>query len=134
MITEGDKIVLIKDKEDAYIIAGGHIDYGEDLFESTTRECREETGYKVRIIDRLGFVEIWKKEYKRIIFGFLVRTIGLPGSLLLTEEEKELGYEIFEYSIDDAIKLLEVNASKNNSSIVLRSLMFLKEAKNIYKF
>ncbi len=135
VVTDKNKIVLIKVKGiNAHTLVGGGIEDGESIEEGMFRECMEESGYDVSVISRLGYIELWRKKYKRFIFGFLVRAIGKPKSLSLTDDEIELGHEVCEYSIDDALKILENDIKNSNNNLAsIRSLMFLKEAQKYIK-
>ena len=55
-IIYNDKIVMVKGpKWDGWRVPGGHIDYGEDLFETARREAKEELGLEVT---PLGLLEV----------------------------------------------------------------------------
>lgn len=130
IITNDNKVVLIKVKGmNVHTLVGGGIEDGEEIEDGMIRECMEESGYDVSIISRLGHIELWRKKYKRFIFGFLVRAIGEPNTLSLTEDEIRLGHEVCKYSIREALNILEEDIKNSNNNLAsIRSLMFLKEA------
>jgi 8-oxo-dGTP pyrophosphatase MutT (NUDIX family) len=129
IITDDNKVVLIKVKGiNAHTLVGGGIEDG------MIRECMEESGYDVSIISRLGYIELWRKKYKRFIFGFLVKAKGNPSALKLTEDEIELGHEVCKYQVEKALKILERDIKNSNNNLAsVRSLMFLKEAQKYIK-
>ncbi len=130
VLTSDNEVILIKIKTgNFHTLVGGNIEDTENIEQGTIRECKEESGYNISIIDNLGYIVLCKKKYKKYIFGNLVKTIGEPTPLKLTQEEIELGHEILKYPIDKALDILE-NDYKNTSILAsLRSFMFLKEAK-----
>lgn len=130
VLTKDNKVVLIKiASEKTYTLVGGNIEDGESVEDGMIRECKEESGYDVVQVSTLGYIELWKKDYRRFVFGFLAKTVGYQGYLSLTSEEIELGHEVYECSIDEAIFLLEGNKDNGGNMASLRSLMFLREAK-----
>lgn len=130
VITPENKVILIKVTSEKYsTLVGGGIEEGESIEEGMIRECLEESGYNVSIIAPLGYIELWRKKYKRFIFGFLVKTIGEPKPLNLTKEEIKYGHEVSEYSLAQAEKIIESDIEKTNTLASIRSLMFLREAK-----
>ncbi|GEM_PF-5920886 len=138
ILVDDDKVVLIKStKSNYYVLVGGSIEEGETIEQGLIRECKEESGYDISIISPLGYIELCKKKYKRIIFGFLVKAVGEPTELLLTEEEKELGHTVYICPMDEAITLLKNDVKKGvfvkDNLAAIRSLMFLEEAEKYLK-
>lgn len=129
VLTEENEVVLIKvNKGDYHTLVGGEIEEGETILEGMFRECMEESGYNVSVVTQLGYIEFCKKKYKRFAFGFLVKAIGEQKELSLTDEEIEQGHEVFKYSIDKALEILENDYKKDENSASFRSLLFLQEA------
>jgi len=130
VMTPSGKIILIKVTSENYsTLVGGGIEEGESIDEGMIRECLEESGYTVSLLTNLGYIELWRKKYRRFVFGFLVKAIGEPKPLNLTKEEIEYGHEVSEYSIIEAEKIIESDIKKTNTLASVRSLMFLREAK-----
>lgn len=129
VLNNDNKIILIKvEKGDYFTLIGGGIEDNEDIEKGMIRECKEESGYDVSVITTLGYIEIWKKEYKKFDFCYLVKTIGEPALLNLTKEEVEFGHELNYYSIDEAIKIVENEIENHGSFASIRTLIILKEA------
>jgi len=130
MITEDNKIILIKTGKNMHTLVGGQVEENEDIFLSLKRECKEESGYDIKDIKILGHIELWKKSYKRIVICFLVATLGNPSSLNLMDAEIKEGHEVFKYSLDESLIILEEDSKKEIPGRLssLRSLIVLKEA------
>ncbi|MBI5466680.1 MAG: NUDIX domain-containing protein, partial [Candidatus Kerfeldbacteria bacterium] len=63
-----DKILLIQSTKwgDHWLLPGGHVEYGESIFQTAEREAREETGLPVRAEYVISFGEdIFMPEYHR---------------------------------------------------------------------
>lgn len=134
VLSSDDKVILIKIKNgNFHTLVGGNIEDTENIEEGTIRECKEESGYNISIIDQLGYIILCKKKYKKYIFGNLVKTIGEPTPLKLTQEEIEQGHEIFKYPIDEALNILENDYKNTNILAAHRSYFFLKEAQKYLK-
>ncbi len=130
MITPENKVVLIFADHKIHTVIGGGVEKGESFVEALHRECKEETGYNIEIIEPLGYIEFWRKDKKRISIGhgFLVKTIGVQDKLSITNEEIEEGHEVREYEYDKAIRIVTSELEKYNEVSSSRTLMFLKEA------
>lgn len=134
VLTSDNEVVLIKIKTgNFHTLVGGNIEDTENIEQGTIRECKEESGYNISIIDNLGYIVLCKKKYKKYIFGNLVKTIGEPIPLKLTQEEIELGHEILKYPIDEALDILETDYSNTGILAAHRSYIFLKEAQKYLK-
>ncbi len=131
IITSLNKVILIKDNRGFHNLPGGTVEEGETIYDALFRECREEAGFNVSIIAELGYVKIIRKNYVSINFGFIARAEGGQFELTLTNEEKELGHILEEYSLDDAIDVIK-NDLKNHSKMDERASVLLKEAKKYF--
>ncbi len=72
MINKNGGILLIKRRSShgagTWAPPGGHIDFGESIFDCARREVREEVGIKIKNLRVLGFTEdIFKKDKKHYI-------------------------------------------------------------------
>lgn len=66
-------IVRPRDGSDAWVIAKGHIEHGEEPEEAAIREVREETGAHARLVRFLGSSEFAAgREYVRVAY-YLMR-------------------------------------------------------------
>ncbi len=129
-----DKIAIVNMKnKNLHTLIGGNIEDNENIEEGLLRECLEESGYTISEITVLGYIELWRKKYRRFVFGFIAKAIGTPAPLKLTEEEKESGHEVMLCSIEEAIDLLDADNDPSDNLTSIRSLMLLEEAKKHIK-
>ena len=135
ILLDNNKIVIIKvSSENYHSITGGEVNEGEDLIEAVVRESLEESGYDVSIMEKVGYIEYCKPKYRKIDFCFLVKSKGEQKPLSLTPTEIAIGHSVEEYTIDEAISILEKDVKIMKNPVSERSLIFLREVKNIHKF
>jgi 8-oxo-dGTP diphosphatase len=94
IILDNDKnIALIySQKLDYHTLPGGGIEPGETLEQAIIRECREETGCTVNIIQTLGIVREIREDHKKTgeIVGYVLETTKQDTQILQPDEQKEL--------------------------------------------
>lgn len=54
IIKEGERYLLLKQSHGKIVLPGGFMRWREDPLDAALRECREETGLRVRILDMIG--------------------------------------------------------------------------------
>lgn len=95
LIINSDGEILLgkskKWKDNSYTVFGGHVETGETMEEAIKREVLEETGLKVEVLAKIGFLEsIFDKDFhedKHFIFlDFLCRYGGEKDKVKLNEE------------------------------------------------
>lgn len=134
VLLNNNKILIIRAENGAYhSIVGGGVEDNEGIENALSREVKEESGYDISIINPIGYLEYWTKKYKKIDFCFLVKVVGTSSPLNLTKEELSFGHEIMEYSISDAISVLENDGKDPNKVVSIRSLIELKESQKYLK-
>ncbi len=129
VLLKNNKIILIKAENGGYhSIVGGGIEENETIEEALIREVKEESGYDISILCKIGYLEYWTKKYRKFDFCFLVQAIGEASPLSLTEQELNFGHEILELDINDALKVLKNDAKDQSKVVSIRSLIQLGEA------
>jgi len=135
VIDEGGKIALLHvTKKNYYKLAGGGIEEGEDKIIALKRECQEEVGCDVDVLNEIGFIVEYRKMFnlKQTSYCYLAKVKGEKGTPELTESEQKNGFENVWLSYDEALKALTENKATNNEGrdyIVPRDRAFLEEAK-----
>ena len=133
---ENNLIALLHvSKEKYYKLPGGGIEQSEDKKIALERECLEEIGSHVEIIDGIGIIVEYRKIFhlKQISYCYLARVKGEKGKPNFTEEELENGFEQVWLPYDKALELLSNNIATNvegRDYIVPRDIIFLTSAKN----
>ncbi len=135
LITEDNNFILSHSiSHDAHCVPGGGIEEDETIEEATIRECKEETGYDVEFVTKLGYFKVHNEkffgtDYLSVSFSYLVRAIGTQQELNLMDHEKSLGLSAECYSYEDSIKVLEEDIARTGNHYSVRSLYLMKEAK-----
>lgn len=115
--------------EDEYYMPGGGVDEGETIIEALHREALEETGCKIKNIKELGQVTFYMTERGKIdSYAYVAEVDGKKGEPQLTEKEKSNNLQVVWKTIDEAIKLVEQNQSRNHARV--NALIILNEVKN----
>ena len=137
VVDEDKKIALLHvSKENYYKLPGGGIEEGEDKMSALKRECLEEIGCNVEVINEIGSIVEYRKIFnlKQTSYCYLAKVKGQKGMPDFTENENEKGFEQVWLSYDEALKALtesKATSIEGNSYIVPRDTTFLKEAKKI---
>lgn len=133
--SDGKVALLHVLNENYYKLPGGGIEEGEDKMTALYRECQEEIGCDVEIINEIGFIIEYRKIFtlKQTSYCYLVKVRGEKGNPDFTESEKEKGFEVVWVSYEEAIKALNESKAvsvEGGSYIVPRDLAFLEESRS----
>lgn len=72
-------------------LPGGGVEKGEELRDSVKRECMEEIGCEVEIIDELGMIEDYRplNDDRHHTYGFMAKVVGEKGQRSSTQEDEK---------------------------------------------
>ena len=137
--SEGNVALVGNEVNDFYLLPGGGIDPKEPITDGIIRECLEEIGCNVKLIEDLGTIEDFRTRDKKhcINYCYSAEVIGEKGELQLTEEEAKNGMHVKWVSMDEAILILEKEVEQlsngevkfyNTGFNILRDHIFLLEA------
>jgi 8-oxo-dGTP pyrophosphatase MutT (NUDIX family) len=132
---ENGKIALLHvSKENYYKIPGGGVEEKEDKMIALRRECREEIGCDIEVINEIGSVVECRKIFhlQQVSYCYLAKVKGQKGIPSFTEDENNNGFELLWLSYDEALKFLtecKATSIEGSAYIVPRDTTFLKEAK-----
>jgi ADP-ribose pyrophosphatase YjhB (NUDIX family) len=144
LFNKENKIALIGNKVNNYfLLPGGGIENDESVLEGVKRECKEETGCQIDILDALGITEDFReRESKRCIsYGYSAKVIS-QGRPSLTENELDIGAYVKWISISEAIELFLAQEEKvrkgevrfyNTCFNVFRDSLFIQRANQMQK-
>ncbi len=121
-----------------YLLPGGGVENGEDIFSAADRECQEEVSYSLVNPYILGEIQEWRArdgvQYNTVC---VVATVGLKiDSDLRTEDEKKNGLEVQWLSMpqassilkDQVVKLRKDGVSFYNTAFnIVRDQLFLEK-------
>ena len=132
------RIGLIRSgKRGCYKLPGGGLEAEESIEKALLREVAEESGWKVKIVQKLGVIREERRNFQQVnlSYGFLCQAVEFVGPNMM-DDEIEDGFELIWVSdIKRAIKLVESVADKDLDYaarfFTLRELSFLKEAEKI---
>lgn len=137
---DGKIALLYVGRENYYKLPGGGIEEDEDKDKITAlrRECKEEIGCDIEILNEIGYIVEYRKMFnlRQTSYCYLVKVKGEKGKSSPTEEEIKRGCKEVWLSYDDAIKALYESKTtyKEGSLYILpRDIAFLEEAKVLIK-
>ena len=138
IMNEEGRIALINVVNEGYYkLPGGGIEEGEDKSMALQRECREETGSEVEVINEIGIIIEYRKisNLKHTSYCYLAKTKGDKSQLNLTDEEKERGTELEWMSFSESLKSMRESkppAFVCSAYIASRDLAFLEEVQKYF--
>lgn len=137
VIDENNNVALLHvTKEKYYKLPGGGIDKGESKIDALQRECLEEIGCNIEVIETVGSILEHRKIFRlnQISYCYVARVTGEKGQPQFTKEEIEDGFEQVWLPFNEALSLVSNNEAltiESKSYIVPRDSEFLKEAELI---
>lgn len=135
VIDKDNKIALLYvSKENYYKLPGGGIESSENQAIALERECKEEIGCNVEVLNEIGFIVEYRKIHnlKQVSYCYLAKVKGEKGISDFTDEEKNHGFKQIWLPYEEALKILtetKATSVEGNDYIVPRDITFLKEAK-----
>ncbi len=142
LLNEKNEVALVSNKvTNLFLLPGGGIEGGEEVIEGTKRECREETGYEIEITRELGVTEDYRARDARhcISYGFVARALS-QGHIALTENERNIGFFMQWFSLEDALKIFSLQEEKvkrgevefyNTCFNIIRDSFFIRRAQKL---
>lgn len=119
-----------------YKLPGGGLDDDTDKIAALNRECLEEIGCAVTVVEELGCLVEHRKMFslEQVSYCYLARVVGEKGSPSFTEKELADGFSELWLPYDEALATLEGSDAKNQEGrlyIVPRDIIILKEARTL---
>lgn len=111
-----------------YKLPGGGIEEGEDTLEAFRRECLEEIGSDVEVVQELGSVVEYRVEFSLVqtSYCFVGKTIGDRKETAFTQHEMDQGFKqavwVF---LDEAIELMKNQANNYEGKFIVERDTFL---------
>lgn len=116
-----------------YQLPGGGVEDTETYPEGVIRECKEETGCDVTVLQYIGTILEYRKQRKQCneSWGYTVRVVGEKGAPILVgdENEDEKNSTVLWTSLTQAIELMEAIPKQDNiynRYCIERDTLFLK--------
>ncbi len=101
--------LLYMSKIGYYKLPGGGIEGEETPEEAFLREIKEETGYEAVILEKLGEIEEHKMQnnFLQHSFCYLAQITSSNSATSLSENEKELGFQLVWMTQQDALEAMK---------------------------
>lgn len=135
---EGKIALLHVTRDQYYKLPGGGIEQDENHEAALQRECLEEIGCRVEVLDELGMIIENRKfcNLKQISYCYFAKQVGNQNKPNFTTDEIEEGFEELWVPYKKAMALLEKNEAigiEGRSYIVPRDTLFLKAAERFIR-
>ena len=133
---DGKVAILHASAHGYHKIAGGGVEVGEDIKTALAREIYEETGCTVVVKYEVGMIIEFRDDIKLLQISYCyiahAKKYGKPH---LTKKEKEAGFEVKWFTLDEALKKFKKDdiSHYNTKFMSTRDATFLKEAQKIIK-
>lgn len=136
----GEIALIHKTRKNEYKLPGGGIDEGEDPMAAFIRECREELGYVVEVVEELGTAVEYKSQenFKQLSFVYVAKKVDELDSRSLTDKEKDEGTEFVWLPKLQALEVMkqslgELKQSKYDS-VYRTKFMVLRDIRILEKY
>lgn len=106
---ENNVALLHATKTDYYKLPGGGLDDDTDKIIALKRECREEIGCEIEVIDEIGIVNEWRRfcTLHQISYSYFAKVVGDKGIPNFTESEIAEGFQVTWLPYDEALNILK---------------------------
>lgn len=123
-------------RENYYKLPGGGIEESEDKITGLKRECKEELGCEIEILDEIGSITEYRKKFNLVqtSYCYLAKLKGEKGKPHYMDDEIEKGFEPVWMPYDEALEALKSSTATTfeaSAYIVPRDILLLSEAKNL---
>jgi len=131
--TEGFIALLHVTKKNYYKLPGGGLEGDEDKLIALQRECEEEIGCNIDVLDEVGMTIEYRKMFqlKQISYCYYATVRGEKGTPHFVGDEIDDGFEALWLPFDkalDVMKTCEANDFEGSAYIVPRDIAFLEAA------
>lgn len=145
VVDDENKIALVGNKQNEFLqFPGGGIDKDEDIKEGIIRECLEEIGCAVTILEEVGCIDDYRPRDKKhcINYCYFAKVLGIKGNPKHTEDESTIGMYTKWVSVKEVSDIFkkqkeELMAGKvtfyNTGFNILRDYLFFEEIKQKIK-
>ncbi len=137
IVFDSQKLVALfySTKNNYYKLPGGGIEDMEDHETALKRECMEEIGCQVEILEELGEIVEYRKKFnqKQISYCYVAKVVGEKGIPMLTQDEREEGFETVWFPLPEAVQKIKNNTEDTVYEVpymVTRDTAFLEEIAN----
>lgn len=138
MDRDGAIALLFVAKNTYYKLPGGGIEAGEDRMNALRRECKEEAGVDIKVLQEVGSIVEFRKygRLRQTSFCYLVQAVGTKQEPTFTDSEQAHHFRLSWHELIEAKQLLhttQANSIEGRDYIVPRDQTFLKEAEKYFQ-
>lgn len=128
--SQGKIALLHVANENYYKLPGGGVEGAEDHTQTFLRECLEEIGTPIEIIDELGEILEYRKIFhiKQVSYCYTAKVIGDKGIPNFTDKERSQGFKVVWLSLSEAREMISKSSATTPAGelyIVPRDLLII---------
>ena len=108
-------------KDEYYKLPGGGLEDAEDPIAALKRECQEEIGCDIQVMNEIGMITEYRKKYslKQVSYCYVVKVIGGKSIPAFTDDEIKHGFKVVWLAYEKAKEAMERSRLSEYESVYI---------------